>query len=507
IVSLLMSLFVAFTIVPILCYGLLSKVNLKSEKNKENISVKVLSRMFKPMIKLALRFPLLILSLIVCLIILSIFLFSNLGSNFLPPFNEGTIQVSSIFPPGTDLSLSAKVGTQIEKRLLEVEDVTIVNRRTGRAELDEHAEGVQTSELLVSMKPDSKRDRDEVINEIREIIKAEYPEVLLNISQPISHRIDVILSGIQAQIAIKIFGDDLSKLRSKAQQVKDICMKVDGVVDLSIEPQDLVPQIQVQLKLDKLKNYQLSVGEVCEMLETAIAGRKVGEILQDQRSFDLVVRLQQDQRQDITTIKDLWIPLPREGRVQITDIAEVFVAAGPYRIFRDNVQRRIAVQMNVQGRTLGEVINDINIGIDNSEIEEPGYFVQYGGQFEAQQSATIIIASLSIGALLVIFFLLMGEFKSISLTIQVLLTIPGALIGSVLILVLAGQEFNIAALAGMIALGGIASRNGILLINHYLHLMTEEGENFSKEMIVRAGLERMVPVLMTAITTGIALVP
>jgi HME family heavy-metal exporter len=431
----------------------------------------------------------------------------QLGRDFLPPFNEGTVQVNVLVPPGTSLEASDRIGRTVDERLLQIAGVTSVGRRTGRAELDEHAMGVNVSEIIVTIDPQVERSRGELLEDIRAEL-ANVPGVVVSAEQPLQHLISHMLSGVQAQVGVKLYGDDLEVLRRTAQRMKEAMEDVPGVVDLQVEQQVEIPQLQIQLRRDELARHGLTVDDVNEFIETAMNGRTVSPVLEGQRTFDLVVRLDEPYREDVEYLNRLVIHLPAGGGVPLSAVADIVRSSGPNTINRENVRRRIVVQCNVSGRDLAGVVTDIQARLRPIEAELPtGYFLEYGGQFESQQSATRMIGLLSIVSLVCMFLALYTLFGSVNLSLQVLAALPMAAIGAIAALVVTGQSLTVASLVGFISLAGIASRNGILLIAHYLHLVRYEGESFSREMIERAGKERLAPMLMTALTAGIALLP
>jgi HME family heavy-metal exporter len=436
-----------------------------------------------------------------------VFAVTRIGRDFLPPFNEGTVQVNALAPPGTSLEASNNFGSMIDERLMAVPGVASVGRRTGRAELDEHAEGVNVSEVIVTMKPESDRSREEVLADIRTELE-NVPGVVTSAEQPLQHLISHMISGVKAQIGIKVFGDELAVLRDKAKQIEKAIAGVSGITDLLVEQQVEIPQLQIQTRRDELARYGLSVDDVNEFVETAMQGRTVSEVLQGQRSFDLVVRLDEPYREDLEYLKRLVINLPAGGGVPLANVADIVEATGPNTINRENVRRRIIIQCNTAGRDLGSIVADIETRLAPIRSSlPPGYFIEVGGQFESQQSATRMIGLLSIVSLVCMFLALYTLFGSVNLSLQVLSALPMAAIGAVAALIVTNQSLTVASLVGFISLAGIASRNGILLIAHYLHLVRYEGERFTPEMIERAGKERLAPMLMTALTAGIALVP
>jgi Cu/Ag efflux pump CusA len=428
------------------------------------------------------------------------------GTAFLPEFNEGTLTVNIQAQPGTSLTESNRIGQIGEKLLLEVPEVISTGRRTGRAELDEHAEGVHYTEIDVDLKKEGARERDVVLEEIREKL-AIIPGVTTSVGQPISHRIDHLQSGVRAQIAVKLFGEDLQTLRSKAEEIRNVMAGVEGATDVSIEKQVLIPQIRFNVDRAKAAQYGLNAGEITETLETALNGRTISEAVEGQRRFDVVVRFADEARNNLDALRNVTVDTPQGTQIPVSAVATIENLPGPNQVLRENTQRRIVIQSNVAGRDLGSVVGDMRERIA-AQVQLPeGYFVEYGGQFEAQQAATRTLSVLTIFSLIAIFFILLKALGDWHSALQVMINIPLALIGAIIALLLTGGVFSIATLVGFISLVGITSRNGIMMISHYLHLIREEGENFTEEMVIRGSLERLVPVLMTALTAGLSLVP
>ena len=506
IVSILSSLLVSLTVTPVLSYWLLGRAGLL-ESEQDGLLLRGLKWIADKVIRFSLTFPGLNLAATMSAVAVAGLFLAQLDRDFLPPFNEGAVQLNVVLPPGVSLSTSNSINKVVETRLEEIEDIVKFARRTGRAELDEHALGVHTSEYILEMDPGSPRTREAQLEEIRHAME-DIPGIVTAVEQPISHLISHMLSGVQAAIGIKIYGDDLDVLRQKAEQVKADIEGVPGVKDLLVEPQVIIPQLRIELDREKLKLYGLSVASVNDFIETAMNGQTVSQILIEQRTFDLVVRLDEEYREDLEVLRRLPIELPEGGRVPLDAVADVYESGGPNTVNRENVRRRVVIQCNVADRGVVDVVSDIQQRLQPVIATLPtGYFVEYGGQFESQQSASRIIGALFIVSMIGVFLVLFSMFRSVNLSLQVMAALPMAFIGSVAALVVTGQTLTIAAMVGFISLAGIASRNGILLLNHYLHLVRYEGETWTKGMIIRAGLERLAPVLMTALTSGIGLVP
>jgi len=505
IVSILASLVVSLTVTPVLSYWLLPADFF--HEHKDGLLLRWLKALAGWAIRLSVRHPVPILLLVAAAVVVSLGVAVNLGRDFLPPFNEGCVQVNVLLPPGTSLETSNTIAGMVDERIKQVKGVANFGRRTGRAELDEHAEGVNASEIIISFDPAAGRSRENILEELREELP-KVPGVVVSVEQPLSHLISHMLSGVKAQVGIKLYGDDLDILRRTAEQMKGAVAEVPGVKDLMVEQQVEIPQLQIRLKRDKLMQYGLTSDEINEFVETAMNGKTVSEIVQGERKYDLVVRLDDPYRGDVDTLRRLSINLRGGGRVPLETVAEVVQGSGPNTINRENVRRRIVLQCNTAGRDLNGVVLDIQKRLAPIQANlPPGYFLEYGGQFESQQQATRMIGILGLISLCGMFLALYTLFRSTNLALQVLAALPMAAIGSVAALVLTGQSLTVASMVGFISLSGIASRNGILLIAHYLHLVRHEGELFTAEMVERAGRERVAPMLMTALTAGIALVP
>ncbi|EGF27985.1 efflux RND transporter permease subunit [Rhodopirellula baltica] len=506
IVSILSSLLVSLTVTPVLSYWLLGKQKLKGHE-KDGFVLRGIKWIGDKVIRFSLTVPRFNLAVTAILVALSGMFLVSLERDFLPPFNEGAVQLNVVLPPGTSLATSNDISSRVETRLREIEDIEGFIRRTGRAELDEHAEGVNMSEFILELDPKSPRSREEQLEEIREAM-ADIPGIVTAVEQPIAHLISHMISGVKAQIGIKIYGDDLDLLRRKAGEMEAAMKAVSGTKDVLVEPQVIIPQLRIELDRDKLLLYGLSAVEVNEFIETALNGQVVSEILIGQRTFDLMLRLDEDYRENLQTLRRLTIDLADGGKLPLESVANIYESGGPNTINREDVRRRIVLQCNVSERGVVDVVQDIQKKVQPIvESLPPGYFVQYSGQFESQQSASRVIGVLFAVSLVGVFLVLYTMFRSVNLSLQVMMALPMAFIGSVAALVITGQTLTVAAMVGFISLAGIASRNGILLLNHYLHLVKHEGEDWTKEMIVRAGLERLAPVLMTALTSGIGLVP
>ncbi len=421
--------------------------------------------------------------------------------SFLPPFNEGTLTVNVMLNPGTSLAESNRIGTLAEELVQQVPEVTQVGRRTGRAELDEHAEGVHSTEMEVDLKT-SERSRDAVIADIRSRL-ATLPAVS-SVGQPISHRLDHLLSGVRAQIALKIYGDDLDTLRGLAGGLRERLAKIPGITDLQIEKQVLIPQVKIHLDYAEAARYGVAPGNLLRSLEQMIEGERITQVVEGNRRFDLLVRLPEDARGP-QALASLLIETPT-GFVPLSKIARVEESDGPNQVSRENSRRRIVLSANTNGRDMSQVIADIRTELASNPLPE-GYFTALEGQFQAQEQAARLITLLALISLTMIFMVLYSRYRSATLTFIIMGNIPLALVGSVIALWISGQPLSVAALVGFITLTGIATRNGILKISHYINLCAFENETFGQHMIVRGSLERLTPVLMTALVAAFALLP
>ena len=503
VVSILASLLVSLTLTPVLCYYLLGRSKLL-ERGEDGWLVQQLKHGQTLLLDVTLEHPGKILLGAAFLVLFALSFIPLMGRTFLPGFNEGSYTINLVAQPGTSLPRSDQIGTRAELLLLEIEEVVSTGRRTGRAELDEHAEGVHYSEIDVTLREG--RPKEEIEAEIREKL-GQIPNVSVNVGQPISHRIDHLLSGTFAEIAVKIFGEDLTVLRSLAEEVELIMGRVTGVRDLYVEAQVPIPQVRIEVNRTQAARYGLGVGEITEALETALNGRVITQVLEEQRSFDVFLRLDHYWRDNLEFLDDVLVDLPTGGSIPLAQVASIETSTGPNQILRENGLRRIVVQCNVAGRDLGSVVEEIRDQVA-AQMEFPeGYFVSYGGQFESQVEATRLILLLSLISVTAIFVLLYSHFQRVSLALQIMLTLPLSFIGAIAAIFLTDGILSVASLVGFITLLGISARNGIMMISHYLHLMRYEGEKFDKKMIVRGTLERLVPVMMTALTTALALVP
>lgn len=503
IVALGASTLVALTLTPVLCSYLLGKdKNADSQLEKEPWVARKLKTGYALLLEWSLLHKKVLLSVTAAILLGAIILFSTLGRSFLPPFNEGSFTVSVSTLPGISLEESDRVGRIIEEQLLTIPEIQTVGRKTGRAELDEHALGVNVSEVEAPFVL-NKRSKDEVLAEIREKMK-NIPGVNVEVGAPITHRIDAMLSGTRASIAIKLFGTDLNKMFSIGNQIKGAIENVEGIADLNVEQQIERPQLKIEPKREVLAKYGITLPEFAEIVNTMLAGEVVSQVYEGNKSFDLTLKVNDDSRETADKIKNLIVDA--QGRkIPLGNIANIVSSMGPNTINRENVARKIVISANVAGRDLLGVVNDIRDQI-NGQIELPeGYHIEYGGQFESEQAASRTLMITSVFSVFVIFLLLFNQFRSAIQSAVILLNLPLALIGGVIAISITGGVISIPAIIGFISLFGIATRNGMLLISRYNDL---QAEGFSPtESVILGSIDRLNPILMTALTTGLALIP
>ena len=506
IVSILASLLISLTVTPVLCSYLLPKSKAIMKEEYGSRFVRWLQSLDRRLLHWSLPHARLVVAGAGLLVVAAAAVVFTFGREFLPAFNEGTATVNVVSAPGISLEESNRIGSVAERLLLNVPEVKTTGRRTGRAELDEHAEGVHYSEIDVDFSPGG-RERSVVLADMRRVLD-QLPGVSSSIGQPISHRLDHILSGVRAQVAVKIFGPDLDVLRLKAAEVRAVMEAVPGVVDLSVETQVLIPQLLLRVRPADAARHGIPPGALAAQLETALNGQVVAQVLEEQRVFDVVVRFDDRFRTSPEALKAVPIGLPGGGTVTLGDLADIVEATGPNQVNRENSQRRIVVSCNVAGRDLVGTVEEIRGAIgEGVKFPSSDYFVQYGGQFESQKAASRRIGLLSLLSVAAMFLVLWSHFRSTPIVLQILLNIPLALIGSVVAVGLSGSTLSVASLVGFITLTGIASRNSIMMISHYIHLARHEGVAWGPELVVRGSVERLVPVLMTALTAGLSLIP
>jgi len=503
IVAIFASLIIAVTLTPVLCRVMLTNEKMLLKQAKGSWLERFLNKHYNSALERVMKAKKTALGLSLALFILAGFLMFGLGRSFLPEFNEGTLTIGAVSMPGISLEESNKIGNRIENILLSVPEISVTSRRTGRAELDEHAQGVNAAEIDAPFVL-TDRSRDEFMKDVREKLSA-VSEANITIGQPIGHRIDHMLSGTRANIAIKLFGTDLNKMFSLANQIQANIEGIEGLVDISVEQQIEIPQVQIKAKRDMLAKYGILIGQFTEFVDVAFAGEKVSQVFESDKSFDLVLRFNDENRGNIENIKNVLIDAHNGKKIPLYYIADIVSATGPNTINRENVQRKIVVSANVAGRDLKSVVNEIKESI-NSNIQLPeNYRIQYGGQFESEEKASKILFFTSLMALLIIFLLLYQEFKNIKIAGIILLNLPLALIGGVLSIWFTSGIISIPSIIGFITLFGIATRNGILLVSRYQRLR-EEGYKLY-DTVIQGSLDRLNPILMTALTTALALVP
>ena len=504
IVSLFASTAVALTLTPVLCSYMLNSKATDKAYGKEAFVTVWLKKYYHISLLWVLKHKKTVVSSTIVLFVVTSGIFLTLGSSFLPPFNEGsfTINISSL--PGISLEESDKIGRKAEEILLAIPEIKTVARKTGRAELDEHALGVNVSEIEAPFELDRRTHR-ELLNDIRDRLSV-IAGVNIEIGQPISHRIDAMLSGTQANIAIKLFGDDLNEMFTLGNRIKDAIQSVEGIADLNVEQQIERPELKIMPKPEMLSRYGISEPEFNEFVTVMMAGETVSQVYEGNKKFNLVVKADDSSRNSIENIRRMLIDTPDGQKIPLTYVADVVSAAGPNAISRENVKRKIVISANTDGRDLSSVVNDIQAEIDGNIVLPEGYHIEYGGQFENAKASGRILLLASLISVVVIYLLLYMQFRSAFESSVILLNLPFALIGGVLVLWGTTGEVSIPAIIGFISLFGIATRNGMLLITRYNHLRHTEGLSIY-ESIIKGSLDRLNPILMTALTSALALFP
>ncbi len=503
IVALISSTIVALTLTPVLCSYLLGNDKQNRELDKEPWVSAKLKSAYTNGLQWSFNHRRGVLGAVAVLFVISLALFFTLGRSFLPSFNEGSFTVNVSTLPGISLEESDKVGRMAEELILSVPEVKTVARKTGRAELDEHSLGVNTSEIEAPYTLDKGRDRNEVLRDLRSKL-ATIPGANIEIGQPISHRIDAMLSGTEAQIAIKLFGDDLNNLYAIGSQIKDQISSIDGIVDVNIEQQIGRPQLDIVPRRDMLAAYGITMNDFTRFIDVTLAGEVVSQVYEGGIPYDITVRLPDNRRDTMQKIADLMID-SNAGKIPLSYVADIVSTTGPNTINRENVSRRIVISANVDGRDLRGAVNEISRRIEESVKMHENYYVTYGGQFESEAQASRTLGLTSIIALIIIFMLLYQEFKSVRESLIILINMPLAMIGGVLILIFTGSELNIPAIIGFISLLGITTRNGMLLISRY-NSLKRSGESL-KDRIFHGSADRLNPIIMTALTSALALIP
>ncbi len=506
VVSLLASLLVSLTVTPVLCSYLLKKGLGKHEKDGK--LVRFLKKWDRSLLEKTLEQPGKVIKGTAILVLLACLTIPFMGRNFLPPFNEGSAMMEVAAKGGISLQASNQIAISVEKALLAAPEVKSTGRRTGRADEDDHGGGVNLTEIEIALRP-SKRSRAAIFEDLRKKAQAAVPpETFVSVTQPITHRLDYILSGVKSQVAVKLFGPDLRILRQQAAEIRNAIQTVPGIVDLRVEGQVLFPQYKIYGMRPDLARYGISAGELMDSLEAMLQGVPVTKIIEKERYLDVYLRLNEESRKDIEAIRKLPAHVMPTGQViELGDVTDIFETSGPNQIERENLMRRIVVSFNTSGRDLESIVNDASKEIKEQVKLHEGYFIQFGGQYESQKHAARVVTVLGILSILGIFLVLFIHFRSSIIALQIMVNIPLALLGSVIAIFLTDRTFSIATLIAFITLCGIASRNGIMMIDHYIQLMKNEGQAFSKEMIIRGSLDRLVPVLMTAFSAILALSP
>ena len=502
IVALFASTVVALTLTPVLCSYMLTTKKALKKNEKEPFVSRTLKVWYKKALEWALRHKKVVIGTSAALLIFTIIIMTGLGRSFLPPFNEGSLTINISTMPGISLEESDNMGRMAEKILLDIPEIQTVARKTGRAELDEHALGVNVSEMEAPFELDE-RSRDEFLADVRQRL-GELKGVNIEIGQPISHRIDAMLSGTKANIAIKLFGNDLNKLYNIGGQIKEAIQGIDGIADLTLEQQIERPQLQIKPKRDMLAKYGIPLPEFSEFINVALSGKVVSQVYEGGKVFDLTIKVHDDDKANMEQIGNLMIDANGQ-KVPLHYVAEILPLVGPNTISRENVQRKIVVSANVAGRDLNGVVKDIQKTVGEQIILPEGYHVEYGGQFESEQAASRTLFLTSVISILLIFLLLFNEFHSMPLSSIIMLNLPLAIIGGILSIWFTSGIISIPAIIGFISLFGIATRNGILLVSHYNHLRSE-GMSLH-DSVVLGSLDRLNPILMTALTSALALIP
>ncbi|MEZ5387968.1 MAG: efflux RND transporter permease subunit [Prosthecobacter sp.] len=503
ITSMAASFVVSLTVIPVLCSLLLKP---KPGKHGDGFLVRGMKFVVRnTFLRVALGAPMLVVALAGVLLIATLMRYPMMGKEFLPAFNEGSATISLAGAPGTSLAQSNEIGEVGVRLLQSIPEVKSVGRRAGRAEKDDHVMPVSVNEFDVEFN-EGGRPREVVFAEIREKLKA-IPGTFLNVGQPIGHRLSHMLSGVSEKIAVKIFGPDLAVLREKGGQVRDIAKTIPGLTDVILEAQVPIPQIKIEVNRERAVAYGVQPGALNEQVSTLLGGKALAELREGQRTVDLVLRLPEAWRDSPEKIGDLLIETDNDQRIPLRLVADIREGNGPNVINRENTQRRIVIGANTSVRDLESLVNRWEAAVKDQVKLPTGYYIRFEGEFQAQQAAAKRIAFYFSLVLLAVTILLFGYFRSLSLALQVMLNIPLALMGGLVLTWLLINNISIATIVGFIAVGGVAARNGIMMLSHYLHLMKHEGEGFTRQMIVRGTLERLVPVLMTALAAGIALIP
>lgn len=500
------SLLVSLTITPVLSYFLFKKNWRQLKESQDNVLMVFLKQIERRLLVFTLHQPRLIVSITVITLVVSLGLVTQLGRDFLPPFNEGTALVTVIKNPDISWNKASELGKKAEELLLSVEGVRSTSRKTGRSEEDEHVMPLAVSEIDINfVNPED--DKEPILARIREKFST-WDEVTIGIGQQLSHLMDHMLSGVSAQLAIKIFASDLGELRQLGAKAQTIVQEIDGIVDLRLEQQVLIPQLKVHILRNEAANSYFSPSQLVSYLENIFLGVEHGFVFENDRSFEVRSFFEPDLKDSIDSINAIHLStMPNGKQISVYDIADVYEGMGPNEIFRENGKRRILLSANIQGRDQRTVVQEVELALKNKLGLKTGQYFTLGGQFEAEEQAAHKMILYSFISLVLLTFVLYSHFRSWALTFQVILSLPLAFVGGVVLLYFVEGRMTVAAMVGFIALAGIASRNALMLMTHYLHLMKHEGESFSPEMIIRGTQERLAPLLMTALTAIFALVP
>ena len=501
-IALVMSLVVAMTVTPLLCKMMLSGNAFLSKNEKQNWVDKWLLSSYRSSLEWVLARAKVVVAALLLLFAVCLFLFTQMGRSFLPEFNENALTIAAVSRPGVSLEESNKIGAVIETELLQVPEVVSTARRTGRGELDEHSQTSNGAEIDVNFVL-GERSKVEFLADVRARL-ATVPGVVTSVGQPLEHRIDHMVSGTQADLAIKIFGPDLSTLFRKGTEIKELLKAFSEVVDVNVEQQVETPQLQIRADREKLALYGITMEEFNSFVEASFPGKKVGSVYEEERSFDLIIRLNKDYTESMEGVKRALIDTP-DGKVALDDVASIVSVGGPGSISRENVQRKVVVSANIASGDVAGTVDRVREYLDDELLLEEGYRLEYGGQFESADSASRTLWLTTLVAILVVFVLLYSEFRSTSLSVVVLLNLPLALIGGIIITYFTSAVMSIPAIIGLITLFGIATRNGILLVTRYQHL--REGGMGLDEALLSGSADRLTPILMTAFTSALALVP
>ncbi len=502
-VSLFVSLVVAMTLTPLLSKMILANDTYLAKNENEKWLVRKLSGFYERSLTWMLTHKTLAISSTLAVFIIALIAFSSLGRSFLPEFNEGSLTLSVISKPGISLEQSNEIGNLVENELLSIPEVLTTARRTGRGELDEHSQTTNSAEIDVNFQLEE-RSKDEFLADVRETL-SDIPGIAFTVGQPLGHRIDHMLSGTRANIAIKLFGTNLNHMFTLGNEIKSVIVDIEGLVDVNVEQQTEIPQIQIHPNRDLLASYGITIAQFNEFVETAFGGEKMGDIFEGQQSFDLILRLNKDYTNSIEGIRNALIDTWDGKKVPFEQVAEIRSASGPSSISRENVQRKLVISANVAERDLRSVVEDIQKNINENINLPEGYRIEYGGQFESEAKASRTLMMTSLISILLIYLLLFQEFKNFKLAGIILINLPLALIGGVFAIYFTSGILSIPAIIGFITLFGIATRNGILLISNYQKLQKQGLPLF--ETVIKGSSDRLNAILMTALTAALALIP